>query len=467
MGETHSRVISKRKKTLLALLERIDKKAEISPLSDQEINLKHYLKERLVNLLREEELKWYQRAKVKTLLEGDANTRFFHLVANRKHRKQHIYKLENDQGAVIGDDNLKRHITIYYKDLFGQPESLEISLREDQILDIPQVSPEENDILISPFTKSEVRDAVFQMEHNKAPGPDGFSVEFYQVFWRVIKDDLLPIFSELHRETLDLYSLNFGIITLIPKVNNAIKIQQYRPICVLNVSFKIFTKVGTNRLNMVAKTVVRPTQTAFMPGRNIMEGVVILHETIHELHAKKRDGVIFKIDFQKAYDKVKWSFLQQMLCLKGFSPKWCRWVETMVTGGSVGIKVNDDIGPYFQTKRGLKQGDPMSPILFNIVADMLALLINRAKADGQIRGVIPHLIDDGLSILQYADDTIIFIDHDPEQAQNLKLLLCAFEQLSGLKINFHKSEVFYYGAAKERESFYTSLFGCNTGIYPF
>ena len=108
----------------------------------------------------------------------------------------------------------------------------------------------------------------------------------------------------------------------------------------------------------------------------------------------------------------------------------------------MGIKVNDEIGPYFQTKRGLRQGDPMSPILFNIVADMLALLLKRAKDDGQIRGVIPNLLDDGLSILQYADDTIIFIDHDLEQAKNLKLLLCAFEQLSGLKMNFHKSEFF-------------------------
>jgi hypothetical protein len=116
----------------------------------------------------------------------------------------------------------------------------------------------------------------------------------------------------------------------------------------------------------------------------------------------------------------------------------------MVLGGSVGIKVNDDIGPYFQTKRGLRQGYPMSPILFNIIPDMLALLINRAKTDGQIKGVIPHLVDNGLSILQYADDTIIFLYHDLEQAKNLKLLLCAFEQLSGLKINFHKSEVFCY-----------------------
>ena len=198
-----------------------------------------------------------------------------------------------------------------------------------------------------------------------------------------------------------------------------------------------------------------------------MEGVVILHETIHELHTKKQNGVIFKIDFEKAYDKVKWSFLQQKLRMKGFSPKWCRWVEGMISGGSVGIKVNDEIGAYFQTKRGLRQGNPLSPILFNIVADILALIIKRAKDDGQIRGVIPNLLDDGLSILQYADDTIIFIDHDLEQAKNLKLLLCAFEQLSRLKINFHKSEIFCYGAVKEMQDFYNDLFGCNVGEYPF
>jgi len=112
--------------------------------------------------------------------------------------------------------------------------------------------------------------------------------------------------------------------------------------------------------------------------------------------------------------------------MKGFSPTWCRWIEGMVTGGSVGIKVNDDIGPYFQTKRGLRQGDPMSPILFNIIADMLPLLIKRAKVDGQIRGVIPHLVDDGLSILQYADDTIIFLDHELEQAKKYETFALCF-----------------------------------------
>jgi len=194
----------------------------------------------------------------------------------------------------------------------------------------------------------------------------------------------------------------------------------------------------------VAQKVISPTQTAFLPGRNIIEGVVVLHETIHELHRKKKSAVIFKIDFEKAYDKVKWSFVQQTLRMKGFSQKWCEWIETFIQRGHVGIKINDQIGQNFQTSKGLRQGDPLSPILFDIVADMLAILINRAKEEGLVNGIVPHLVDGGLSILQYADDTILFMDHDIEKATNMKMILCAFEQLSGLKINFHKERNFLF-----------------------
>jgi hypothetical protein len=227
----------------------------------------------------------------------------------------------------------------------------------------------------------------------------------------------MAMFMELHEGTLPLNILNFGMIILLPKKKDAKVIQHYRPICLLNVSFKIFTKVATNRLSIVAQKIIRPTQTTFLLGRNIMEGVVILHETIHELHSKKQDGIIFKIDFEKAYDKVKWSFLQQTLRMKGFSQKWCSWVKQFTQGGNVNIKVNDQLGSYFQMKKGLRQGDPMSLILFNIVVDMLAILIARAKEAGQVEGVIPHLVQDGLSILQYADDTVIFMSHDVERAR--------------------------------------------------
>jgi hypothetical protein len=200
-----------------------------------------------------------------------------------------------------------------------------------------------------------------------------------------------------------------------------------------------------------------------MQGRNILDGVVTLHETVHELHTKKLNGVILKLDFEKAYDKVKWSFLDQTLRMKGFSVEWRALINSFVSGGSVAIKVNDDVGKYFQTLKGLRQGDPLSPMLFNIVADMLAIMIERAKMDGLIEGVVPHLVDGGLSILQYADDTILFMEHDLLKATNLKLIISAFEQLSGLKINFHKSELFCFGEAQNEVYAYTELFGCGRG----
>ena len=173
------------------------------------------------------------------------------------------------------------------------------------------------------------------------------------------------------------------------------------------------------------------------------------------------------MDFEKAYDKVKWPFLQQALRMKGFDEAWRKQVESFVQGGNVGIKVNDDIGQYFQTLKGLRQGDPMSPILFNVVVDMLVVLVNRAKQDGQVGGLIPHLVEGGVSILQYADDTIIFMKHDLVKARNMKLVLCLFEQLSGLKINFNKSELFCFGRAKEEQETYKQLFGCELGTLPF
>jgi hypothetical protein len=440
--------------------------AEVRLLSSDEIELKSQSNAQITALLLEEELKWYQCSKAQFILEGDSNTRYCYGIANGCHRRKRILSLVQDEGRIEGHEQLKSYITNYYKGLFGPPEESSFSLEESQTYDIPQVSMEENGLLTAPYSEDEVKKAVLQMEHNKAPGPDGFPAEFYQTFWDTIKSDLLHMFSVLHAGQLELFRMNFGEVILLPKVNEAERIQQYRPICLLNVSFKIFTKVATIRLNMVVDHVVQPSQTAFMQGRNILDGVVVLHEAVHELHSKKFNGVILKLYFEKAYDKVKWSFVQQTLRMKGFSPEWHALINDFVCGGSVAIRVNDDTGRYFQTRKGLRQGDPLSPMLFNIVADMLAILIEHAKSDGQIEGVIPHLVDGGLSILQYADDTILFMEHDLEKARNLKLILAAFEQLSGLKINFHKSELFCFGEAQDSVADYVELFGCGQGQFP-
>ena len=202
--------------------------------------------------------------------------------------------------------------------------------------------------------------------------------------------------------------------------------------CLLNVSFKIFTKVLTNRLSLVANKVIRPSQTAFIPGRHILEGVVILHEMLHKMHRKKKSGVVLKLDFEKACDMVKWSFVQQVLRMKGFSPTWCDWIDQVMTKGVVGIKVNEDIGHYFQT----------------IFENMLwwicwqSSLVEQKKMDRH-QGWFRIWWMTGSPFYDMQENNL-------DQAVNMKILLCAFEQLSGLKINFHKSELFCYGEAKNQ-----------------
>jgi mannosylglycoprotein endo-beta-mannosidase len=231
----------------------------------------------------------------------------------------------------------------------------------------------------------------------------------------------------------------------------------------LNVSFKIFTKVFANTLTSVACRITKPSQSAFLPGRYILDGVVVLHETIHELKRRKQNGIILKLDVEKAYDKVNWEFLLQVLRMRGFPTVLCQWMEKVVSKGSVCVHVNGEQGCFFQTKKGLRQGDPLSLVLFNIIADMLAVLIERSKRLGFIDGLVPHLVEDGLSILQYADDTILFLENGLAKARGLRVVLNAFERLFGLKINFHKSELYPFGETKERVAEYVELLGCKEG----
>jgi hypothetical protein len=159
-----------------------------------------------------------------------------------------IFQLEQDEGTIVGQENLKVFITEYYKKLFGAPVPSYFSMREEVTHDIAQLSEEESTILTSPFTEEEVLGAISQMEHNKALGPDGFPAEFYQQKKDVIIIELMALFLQLQNENLPLYKLNFEVIRLLPKKEYESRIEQYRPICLLNVCFKVFSEVkNTNQ----------------------------------------------------------------------------------------------------------------------------------------------------------------------------------------------------------------------------
>jgi hypothetical protein len=149
-------------------------------------------------LLREEEIKWFQRVKTTKILKGDNNTKYLHMAANEKMRKTRIFRLEQDEGVIEGDELIKSYTTKIYKNLFGSSEAGRLSLNESLVEDIPQVTNIESEMLVAEFSKKEIREAIFQMKHNKAPRPDGFPAEFYHVFWSLIKDDLMTSIHEIY-----------------------------------------------------------------------------------------------------------------------------------------------------------------------------------------------------------------------------------------------------------------------------
>lgn len=287
-------------------------------------------------------------------------TYFIAKASGRKRKKNKITSLHQEEGVVKGEDNILNYATNFYMKLFGPVDkSVHVSLYGplDNVLDDMDRAN-----LHAPFTVEEVKkNAVFQMKHNKAPGPDGFPIEFYQHFLPLICVDIMALFDEFYHGKLDLACLNYGFILLLPKCPGADRIQDYRPIFLLNVLFKIFTKVVNNRPIVVADKVISPVQTAFIRGRNILDGVVILHETLHQSRVKRVEAVLFKVDFKKAYDKINWDFLVDVLRMEGFSAKFVDWTISSIENGKVAIMVNGKVGPYFPTKKGLRQGNPFAP----------------------------------------------------------------------------------------------------------
>jgi hypothetical protein len=203
------------------------------------------------------------------------------------------------------------------------------------------------------FTPEELDVVLKETKTDTAPGPDGLPVMFYKKFWPMLRRPVLQILNGFALGTVDIARLNFGILTLIPKVAGAVDIKQFRPIALINMIFKIVSKAYAIRLSPVAHRIISPAQTAFIKGRFIQDGPLALHEIIHELKTKKLPAVLLKLDFEKAYDRVSWEFLREVLIRKGFEPALVQRIMQLVSGGQTAITINGEVGPYFRNKRGV------------------------------------------------------------------------------------------------------------------
>ena len=193
---------------------------------------------------------------------------------------------------------------------------------------------------------------------------------------------------------------------------------------------------------------------------------MVAHELVHSLHSSKKPRVVLKLDYEKAYDRVSWDFLFEVLRTRQFSPIWINWMELLVKGGSIGVNLNREESSFFSPGKGLRQGDPISPLLFNLVVDVLSRMLEKAAENGLVKGLLTNFLPNGVMSLQYADDTILFSDCEESCLRNLKSCLCLFEKISGMRINFHKSEIVPMNLDVDEAHEISHLFGCPIGSFP-
>ncbi|GAU45474.1 hypothetical protein TSUD_190930 [Trifolium subterraneum] len=318
-----------------------------------------------------------------------------------------------------------------------------------------------------PLSARGIDKIVLESDGNKSPGPDGFNFAFVKSFWGLLKGEVGILFDQFHGTASLPKGFSSYFVTLIPKIVAPFSLGDFRPISLLGCLYKIIAKVLTARLAQVMNSLVKPTQSAFLKGRNLVDGMVVVNEVVDMAKRTGQSCLILKVDFEKAYDSVGWSFLEYMLGRFGFCIKWINWIRACVLSGNMSVLVNGCPSEEINIQRGLKQGDPLAPFLFLLVAEGLGGLMARAVATNRFMGFQIGNNGYNVSHLQYADDTLCIGEATVENLWSLKAILRGFEMVSGLNVNFWKSNLMGVNVSQDFLRVATDFLNCRVSSIPF
>ena len=389
------------------------------------------------------------RARWQQLAEGEKPTKFFLNLENRNFVSKHIRELKVNDQTINNPKDILNEMKVFYENLYKERETPNIEEKgfNHVIENLTKLDDIDRNQVEKEITMAELETIVNKSKNNKSPGPDGFSNEFYKIFWNQIKLLLLKLLKyfrskgELNERQLS------GVITCIPKggkLRNNLK--NWRPITLLNSIYKFYSGILAERIKILLPKLINEDQKGFINGRFIGENTRLIYDIINACEQQNLSGLIILIDFEKAFDSISWEFISKSLEKFNFGENTIKWIKSLQKNSTSNILQNGHLSDKITLGRGCRQGDPISPYLFVLAAEFLAESIRLNK---EIKGI--HIREKEHKLSLYADDTTLFLKYEEESMRNCIWTLKAFEEISGLKINEEKTKVVKIGAIRDNK----------------
>ncbi|XP_062013933.1 uncharacterized protein LOC133730332 [Rosa rugosa] len=448
-------------------LDRIQQEiASLGP-SDDRLSQESVASAQVHMALAHQERFYCDKSRIKWLSEGDRNTSFFHAMVKVRQLKHSLSVLRDGSRVIDDPKEISDHVINYFSDLFTADSSVIDTGLVSQV--IPKiVTNEENAQLTAIPTSEEIFQVMCSMDHNSSPGPDGFGGVFYMKCWSIVGEDVIQAVQSFFTHGYILPHFNSNLMILIPKVPGADSVTQLRPIAMANFVFKLITKIIADRLGCIAARIISPNQSAFLKGRTIADPIILTSECINLLDHKCKGGnIAIKFDVQKAFDTLDWRFLIRVLKAFGFSDPFADWIKAILNSAHLSILINGATEGFFSCSRGVRQGDPLSPILFCLAEEVLSRGLTKLAEDGRTDLMSAPLGITPPSHVLFADDIMVFMRGTKRSLRNLMLFMEEYGLNSGQRINRAKSLVFLGKYASRRRFIIRKFLGVKQGSLPF
>ena len=384
------------------------------------------------------------RSRSKWQLYGCKSSKYFFSLERRNYGNKTMFAIILDSGEICKSQSriLNEQIS-FYEQLYTKDPVINFNITNNTDI---KVTEDSKRLLQLDLTIAEIDKAMKEMSLGKVAGCDGLSLEFYRTFWGEIRDLLMQVYQEMYAAGILTTSMRKGVMSLIPKkLKDPRKICNLRPITLLNNDFKILAKAIANRLKAVLPEFVLSEQTGFMQGRHLHDNVRRTMDIIAHVNKSNDRAVIISVDYEKCFDRIEHASIFAALKFFNIPDEFIKWTQLFFNDLKICTQNAGEISHFVSKTRGINQGCPISPLCFNVVGAVLALLI---KTNEKIKGLKPGRIALPEVITQFADDTGLYLEYSQESLDATLSTLTCIERNTGLKISYDKTCIYRVGSIK-------------------